>query len=175
MIGMVLSGLWHGETLNFLIWGALHGFGVVLLNIKDQFKERRLLHRGLSKGRVRDIMRREVTGWRKYLGRFITFNYVGIGWLFFRSETFDDSMAYITSLFHNYGNIAENLEPLGILAGLIVVIFAIYPLLTKLPEIFINLTKKIPFVLLPLLFVAILWGVIYLAPSGIPQFIYASF
>ncbi|UNM96532.1 MBOAT family protein [Ignatzschineria rhizosphaerae] len=175
MIGMVLSGLWHGETLNFLIWGALHGIGVVLLNIKDQFKERRLLHRGLSKGRVRDIMRREVTGWRKYLGRFITFNYVGIGWLFFRSETFDDSMAYITSLFHNYGNIAENLEPLGILAGLIVVIFAIYPLLTKLPEIFINLTKKIPFVLLPLLFVAILWGVIYLAPSGIPQFIYASF
>lgn len=25
MLAMVLSGLWHGETLNFLLWGALHG------------------------------------------------------------------------------------------------------------------------------------------------------
>lgn len=25
MTAMVLSGLWHGETLNFLLWGALHG------------------------------------------------------------------------------------------------------------------------------------------------------
>lgn len=25
MTAMVLSGIWHGETLNFLIWGALHG------------------------------------------------------------------------------------------------------------------------------------------------------
>ena len=25
MTAMVLSGLWHGETLNFLVWGFLHG------------------------------------------------------------------------------------------------------------------------------------------------------
>ncbi len=25
MVAMVLSGIWHGETVNFLIWGALHG------------------------------------------------------------------------------------------------------------------------------------------------------
>lgn len=25
MLAMVLSGIWHGETLNFLLWGALHG------------------------------------------------------------------------------------------------------------------------------------------------------
>ncbi len=25
MLAMVLSGIWHGETVNFLIWGALHG------------------------------------------------------------------------------------------------------------------------------------------------------
>jgi alginate O-acetyltransferase complex protein AlgI len=25
MTAMVLSGIWHGETLNFLIWGTLHG------------------------------------------------------------------------------------------------------------------------------------------------------
>lgn len=25
MVAMVLSGIWHGETLNFFLWGALHG------------------------------------------------------------------------------------------------------------------------------------------------------
>ncbi|MBL8033314.1 MAG: MBOAT family protein [Leptospiraceae bacterium] len=25
MTAMILSGIWHGETLNFLLWGALHG------------------------------------------------------------------------------------------------------------------------------------------------------
>ncbi len=175
MIGMVLSGLWHGETLNFLIWGAIHGLGVVFLNIKDGWKARRLQQQGLSETDIRTVMRQEVGGWRKYLARFMTFNYVCIGWLFFRSETFDDSVSYITSLFNNYGNLAENLEPFGILLGLMVIIFMIYPLLSKLPALCINVSKKIPFIILPILYIAILWGVIYLAPSGIPQFIYASF
>jgi len=25
MLAMILSGIWHGETINFLLWGALHG------------------------------------------------------------------------------------------------------------------------------------------------------
>ncbi|MHC5226257.1 MBOAT family O-acyltransferase [Ignatzschineria sp. LJL83] len=175
MIGMILSGLWHGETLNFLIWGAIHGIGVVFLNIKDEFKERRLLRKGMARAHVKVIMRKESIGWRKYLFRFLTFNYVCLGWLFFRSESFDDSMAYITALYRNFGDITLYYEPLGILALLMIAIFVIYPLLTKLPALFVNVTKKIPFLLLPAIYVAILWIVIYLAPSGIPQFIYASF
>lgn len=175
MIGMVLSGIWHGETLNFLIWGAIHGVGVVLLNMKDSLRERSLRNRGMSQVRIRVIMRQETLGWRKYLGRFITFNYVGIGWLFFRSETFEDSLTYITALFHNYENIGAYLEPLAILMGLLFIIFAIYPLLVRLPERLVNLSQKVPFILLPIFYVLVLWGVIYLAPSGIPQFIYASF
>lgn len=30
MVAMVLSGIWHGETVNFLIWGALHGIYLTL-------------------------------------------------------------------------------------------------------------------------------------------------
>ena len=41
-ITMVISGLWHGSTVNFLLWGALHGLlqiiGRILRNIKKERK-----------------------------------------------------------------------------------------------------------------------------------------
>ena len=36
MTAMVLSGIWHGYGWNFLIWGALHGTALVLLNTGDR-------------------------------------------------------------------------------------------------------------------------------------------
>ncbi len=30
MITMTIGGLWHGNTMNFVIWGALNGFGLVI-------------------------------------------------------------------------------------------------------------------------------------------------
>lgn len=175
MIGMILSGLWHGETLNFLIWGMIHGIGVVFLNVKEGIKERRLQAQGLSSADIVSISRQEVRGWQKYLSRFITFNYVCAGWLFFRSESFEDALNYIDALIHNYQHISENIVSLSILLGFIGIIFVLYPFLTTLPERCIQLSKKMPFLLLPVVYIVILAGVIYLAPSGIPQFIYASF
>lgn len=35
-IAMVISGIWHGVGLPFIIWGALHGLGIVLMNIKHK-------------------------------------------------------------------------------------------------------------------------------------------
>ncbi len=66
MIIMVLGGLWHGAGWNFIIWGALHGLGlsVNVLWTRTGIRVPRLI------------------GW------FITFNYVCIGWVFFRASDF---------------------------------------------------------------------------------------
>lgn len=37
MLAMLLSGLWHGAGINFIIWGACHGIGIVVLNIGDRY------------------------------------------------------------------------------------------------------------------------------------------
>ena len=145
------------------------------MNIKDKIHAQSLAQKGMNPAEIKDFFKQDVLGWKKYLYRFLTFNYVCIGWLFFRSESFDDSMVYISSLFTNTADISTQLPALGILLGLIVMIFAIYPLLTKVPNLFVDGIKRIPWLLLPVLFVGILWVVITLAPSGIPQFIYASF
>jgi alginate O-acetyltransferase complex protein AlgI len=71
---MVLIGMWHGVTLNFLLWGVWHGLGLFVHN------------RWLAwfKGHSAWL---EVNIWRKkvwnVLGMVLTFHYVAIGWLFF--------------------------------------------------------------------------------------------
>jgi alginate O-acetyltransferase complex protein AlgI len=69
-----LIGLWHGVTWNFLIWGAWHGVGLFIHNRWLEFSRQRLALAGrpawLKTGLV-------------WLGVFLTFNYVALGWVWF--------------------------------------------------------------------------------------------
>ena len=176
LIAMVLSGLWHGETFNFLIWGLLHGVGVLFLNVKDHYQQKRLVAKGLSRAEIRAHFRenRPVT-YGTYFNRFLTFNYVCLGWIFFRNITFDDSLNYLSSLLTNFTLEAFPYHSLGLLLMILAVTLFLYPILVKVPAQFVRLSRRVPWFLLPILYILILWGAIYLAPSGIPQFIYASF
>jgi alginate O-acetyltransferase complex protein AlgI len=64
---MLLGGLWHGASWNFVIWGGYHG---ALLSIE------RLVHG-----------RREITGFARFPLAILTFLLVTIGWVFFRAKT----------------------------------------------------------------------------------------
>lgn len=70
MITMVLGGLWHGASWNFVIWGVLHG-GALGVN-------RVVQRRFPAKGDVSNI-------WAKAIKIFLTFNFVCLAWIFFRA------------------------------------------------------------------------------------------
>jgi alginate O-acetyltransferase complex protein AlgI len=74
----LLCGLWHGASLNFLVWGALHGAVLTL--------ERAGLAQFLS------------TIWRPIRHLYLLF-VVLITWVFFRAETLGDAMQYLRSMF----------------------------------------------------------------------------
>jgi alginate O-acetyltransferase complex protein AlgI len=82
MTTMVLGGLWHGASWNFVIWGTLHGFYLVL--------ER------LAVSRIR---------WWKSDARtilfarwFLTFHLICFAWIFFRSPDFTTSLQVIQKI-----------------------------------------------------------------------------
>jgi alginate O-acetyltransferase complex protein AlgI len=75
---MVVIGLWHGVSWNFLIWGLWHGLG---LFIHKQWSDRtRKWYRGLEERPRQRIV------WAG-LGWFITFNFVTLGWVWFALPT----------------------------------------------------------------------------------------
>lgn len=85
MVTMVLGGIWHGAGWNFLLWGFIHGTGLVFLHlIYYFFKKEQILP--------------------KPLGVFFTFIFVSLLWVFFRMD-FDNSITFFLSLLNfNFSN-----------------------------------------------------------------------
>jgi alginate O-acetyltransferase complex protein AlgI len=67
MITMVLGGLWHGAAWPFVLWGALHGAGLVSEHLLG----------GRFPG-------------PRWLRWFVTFHLVVFGWILFRSQSLGD-------------------------------------------------------------------------------------
>lgn len=78
VIVFLLSGLWHGASWNFVIWGAWHGIFLTL--------ERAFLSDWLK--RVPKILR-----------LVYTYVVVLIGWVFFRAETLPEAYDYLQAMF----------------------------------------------------------------------------
>ena len=83
MLTMLLGGLWHGASWNFVVWGGYHG---ALLSFERMFRGKRSA---------------EPARWTMLypLQAVVTFGLVMIGWVFFRATTFHDSLYVLHQMF----------------------------------------------------------------------------
>lgn len=81
----LISGLWHGAALTFIIWGAIHG--IIIVAEKALSKQRQSFADvlGLAKNTVS----------RKLFYITITFSIVCFAWVFFRANSLTDSLMII--------------------------------------------------------------------------------
>lgn len=73
------TGLWHGASFNFIIWGMFHGIFIII--------ERIFLGNILKKNKL------------KFINHIYVLLVVMTGWVFFRVETLKDALAYIKVMF----------------------------------------------------------------------------
>jgi alginate O-acetyltransferase complex protein AlgI len=77
IITFLIAGLWHGASWMFVVFGGLHGAGLV---INNYWKKRK-------------IKMNKVIAW------LITFNFVNITFIFFRAKSWDDAIKVLKSMF----------------------------------------------------------------------------
>lgn len=86
MTTMLLGGLWHGAGWTFVVWGALHGFYLVI-NHAWRWVCERLGWVFLRKSKI----------WR-FFAWGITFLAVVVGWVFFRAESFEAAITMLQGM-----------------------------------------------------------------------------
>ena len=80
LITFAVSGIWHGASWTFLIWGLLHGFGVMVT--------RELERSGFYRERV-----------PKPVKQAGVFGFVCFAWIFFRAASLGDALLIVRRIF----------------------------------------------------------------------------
>lgn len=79
MTVMLVGGLWHGASWNFVIWGGIHGTMLAFERARGKSSSYHRLPRALRVA--------------------VTFSIVCLAWVFFRADTLTSSVLYFRSLF----------------------------------------------------------------------------
>lgn len=104
MVTFLVSGLWHGASWNFIIWGGIHGLILVLESMVFRKWKIKFLGINILKG-------------------FLIFLIVDFAWIFFRANSIDDSLVIVNGIFNwdsqsiflNYETLFYGFIALGVL------------------------------------------------------------
>ena len=91
IVTMFSIGLWHGANWNFIIWGVLFAFYLIISRITKKFRQKIIKKLNLLKNpKLLKIFR-----------ILITFTLVCFAWIFFRSKEIIDSFYIIATIFYD--------------------------------------------------------------------------
>lgn len=90
-VTMLLGGLWHGASWNFILWGAAHGGGLAVHKFFD--------------GTPLATWLRQFNWW-KYVAWALTFHFVILMWVYFRAPSFEHANLLLSQLWSRSWDLA---------------------------------------------------------------------
>ncbi|WP_312382381.1 MBOAT family O-acyltransferase [Atlantibacter subterraneus] len=149
---MTLSGIWHGAGYNFIVWGMLHGLGLIVYKL------------------IKKILPfKTSTTVTRAVGRVITFHFICFTWIFFRAADWNTAWLMIDKIRHlNDWTINT---PFIVFNALLI----FYPALVAVRDKLAAASREIEWYWMPVPVVLSLAIAFFFAPGGIPGVIYAAF
>jgi D-alanyl-lipoteichoic acid acyltransferase DltB (MBOAT superfamily) len=93
IVTMLIGGLWHGASLNFVAWGGMHGLALAA----HKFLRTEVLHHDKHY---------YSHGLKRVGAMLLTFHFICFTFIFFRNTSFDKSMLMISQIFaHFHGSL----------------------------------------------------------------------
>ncbi len=161
MITMILGGLWHGANYRFLIWGVLHGTGLVfdkLLGLPHWLKN-------------------NPPRWQRLLMTLLTFHFVLFLWIFFRSRNMENAAAMLWQITHhlNFSTLLPLIASWGVVIPLILLGFLIHWLPAQWQENIRGGFIRLPMIVKLLIAAIVVFLLIQIKGAGFRPFIYFQF
>ena len=126
MLTMLLGGLWHGASWNFVIWGGIHGLILVI-------------HRGLG---LRRTTPDTPMSWGDIPRILIFFHLTCLAWVFFRAADFAAALEFIGHLFTGTNTFGLPLMQMAVIGLCVLLHGAERSLRTQLPSLRSRLAQK---------------------------------
>ena len=166
LITMVLGGLWHGASWNFIIWGALHGLA---LTIHKLFKSKDE-HTNKQKSSLKQTV-------IHVLGVLLTFHFVCFCWIFFKAENLEDSITIIKQIAFNFNINAtyEFIVAYKYVLGVMLLGYILHFIPVSVEELTQKLLSKIGFIGRIALLAVFIWIIIQVKSADQVMPIYLQF
>jgi D-alanyl-lipoteichoic acid acyltransferase DltB (MBOAT superfamily) len=111
LITFIISGFWHGTSVNYTFWGALHGIA---------------LSWDIASSGIRDTIKKKMPTWiYKPISVVLTFLFLAISGIYFRLENMETATDMITHIFNDrdwsvFGNWMRDFSGVfAVMAGLL--------------------------------------------------------
>ncbi|HUX97462.1 MAG TPA: MBOAT family O-acyltransferase [Bacteroidales bacterium] len=161
MLTMLIGGLWHGAALRFIIWGALHGIGLVINRIWASLTGGRMLNKRI--GRLAGIL--------------ITFNFVSFCWIFFRAPDMESVLIMLNQIAFSFtpGSYLTVLPAYSTVFLLIIAGYLIHFLPEFVKESYRGLFIKVPVIMQMAVIMLVAFFLYQMRTTEVMSFIYFRF
>ncbi len=88
LIVFLISGLWHGASWNFIIWGGIHGILLIISSIIEN----------ISFIKIKISESRLFKSFTSFFSIILVFTLTSIAWIFFRASSFKDAYHVLKNL-----------------------------------------------------------------------------
>ena len=159
MLTMLIGGLWHGASWNFVFWGFLHGVALALDKLRENFLK---IPKNIATHTV---------------GVLFTFHFVCLCWIFFRAKTFTIASQVISQVFQQFhpGVVLQWISAYKYVFVLMLLGFATHFIPKRMHTFSEKALTVSPLLVKSLIIVAAVWLVIQVKSSDIHPFIYFQF
>lgn len=164
-ITMLLGGLWHGASIRFIIWGALHGVALAIHKfIMGRFKG--FKQTGEEMGFV-----------RRFIGTVFTFHVVCFGWIFFRADSMQTVKEILMQIFTNFHPeiFIQFITGYSMVSALMLLGYIVHFMPKKADAFVQGIVTRSPLLVQALMLIVTIFIVVQFKSAGVQPFIYFQF
>lgn len=155
LVGMLISGLWHGANWTFVVWGLLHGLGVVVANLAQRWG---------------------MPAWPRWAAQALTFVFVSLAWVFFRADSVPQALQMLQGLWLSpKGFWADDVPQGWALVLMALCVGGLSPWAQAIERQMTSLFTRLSAWWVVFSLALLLCGVLFYGPEGVPNFIYYRF
>ena len=174
LMTMLLGGLWHGASLNFILWGGLHG---IFLCLDKMWHSVCSFLSPLAYLPSKKNPHPKKNWLVTMVGGLLTFHLVAACWVLFRAPSFEIAEQVFHQIFNKFQPqiFLQWCISYATVASLMLLGYLLHFMPQSLSESVKNMVTKCPLIIKALLIVTVIFIVIQIKSSDVQPFIYFQF